>query len=429
MNSSEPRRVGGLRALWALNFFMADAQAGIGPFLGVFLQARGWATGAIGSVLTIGGVAGMLATVPAGAFVDATRHKRALVVWSCVFTVIASAMLWLSPAYGLVVASQIATALAGAAIGPALAGITLGMVGQADFGRRFGRNQVANHAGNVLGAALSGYLGWKFGFGAVFVLGAAFAVVAIVSVLAIPGSSIDDRIARGLDRAGGQVDRHSGFRVLLTSRPLLILAAALAMFHLGNAAIVPLYGLAIVASNQGNPAVFTAETIVIAQLVMVVASLAAIRLIHTRGHWLTILLTFMVLPIRGLIAAFVIKNWGVWPVQILDGVGAGLQGVAVPALVARLMYGTGRVNVGQGAVMTVQGIGASLSPMLGGEIAQAFGYRTAFLALGFLSLGALALWLGYARTVRSACRALPVTLRTVALASPSSKNAPPLTTL
>jgi hypothetical protein len=32
------------RPLEALNFFMADVQAGIGPFLGVFLQARGWGT-------------------------------------------------------------------------------------------------------------------------------------------------------------------------------------------------------------------------------------------------------------------------------------------------------------------------------------------------------------------------------------------------
>jgi hypothetical protein len=40
------------RALEALNFFVADAQAGIGPFLGVFLQARGWGTDMIGTVMT-----------------------------------------------------------------------------------------------------------------------------------------------------------------------------------------------------------------------------------------------------------------------------------------------------------------------------------------------------------------------------------------
>ena len=43
-------------------------QSGIGPFVGVFLQERGWATGLIGTALTIGNVAGMLVTTPIGGF-------------------------------------------------------------------------------------------------------------------------------------------------------------------------------------------------------------------------------------------------------------------------------------------------------------------------------------------------------------------------
>ena len=43
------------RVLQALNFFMADMQAGIGPFLGVFLLAHGWRNGLIGTVMTVGG--------------------------------------------------------------------------------------------------------------------------------------------------------------------------------------------------------------------------------------------------------------------------------------------------------------------------------------------------------------------------------------
>lgn len=403
MNGNSPAKIPGRRALESLNFFMADVQAGIGPFLGVFLQAKGWGTGAIGSVMTLGGIAGMLATGPAGALVDATHSKRALIVIGSIFTVLASALLWVSPSFHMVAASQVATSIAGAALGPALAGITLGMVRQAGFDRQFGRNQVANHAGNVVGAALSGFLGWKFGFGAVFFLAALFGVLAILSVLLIPRKSINDRVARGLEKGDDEEEKVSAFRVLLTCRPLLILAGALAMFHLGNAAMLPLYGLAVVAAHQGNPAIFTAKTIVVAQLVMVATSMLAIRMMRTRGHWWVILLTFLALPLRGLIAALVIKSWGVWPVQALDGIGAGLQSVAVPALVAWLMQGTGHVNVGQGAVMTVQGIGASLSPMLGGVIAQMFGYRAAFLLLGAIALGSLMLWLGFARLLKPAC--------------------------
>jgi MFS family permease len=90
-------------------------------------------------------------------------------------------------------------------------------------------------------------------------------------------------------------------------------------------------------------------------------------------------------------------------VQILDGIGAGLQSVAVPALVVHLLQGTGRVNVGQGAVATAQGIGAALSPILGGVLAQRFGYASALVVLGCVSMGSLALWLFHASHLRRVC--------------------------
>jgi predicted MFS family arabinose efflux permease len=197
-------------ALESLNFFMADMQAGIGPFLGVFLQQRGWATGAIGLVMTLGGVAGMIVTAPAGALVDATKRKRLYVIVSGVFTVLASALIWVSQDFWVIAGSQIATAIAGAAIGPAVAGITLGIARQKGFNRQNGRNQAFNHAGNVAGAALSGFLGWKFGFAAIFWLAAAFGVFSIASVLMIPRKAIDDDAARGLGADEGDARPRGG---------------------------------------------------------------------------------------------------------------------------------------------------------------------------------------------------------------------------
>ena len=403
-------RTGTGRGLWpleSLNFFMADMQAGIGPFLGVFLLAHGWQSGLIGSVMTIGGVAGMLMTAPAGALVDATRRKRVYVIIPGVCTVLASTLILVSQQFWLVAASQVATAIAGAAIGPAVAGITLGMVRQRGFNRQNGRNQAFNHAGNMVGAGLSGYLGWAFGFTAVFWLAAAFGVLAIASVLMIPADAIDDDAARGLAKGGADDGKASGFTVLLRSKPLLVLAAALACFHLGNGAMLPLYGLAVVAAKAGDPSAFVATTIVVAQAVMIVVSLIAMRVSESRGVWLVLLVSFLALPVRGLLAAHMIDAWGVYPVQALDGIGAGLQSVAVPALVARILDGTGRVNVGQGAVMTVQGLGASLSPAIGGWLAQGLGYPTAFTVLGSFALVSIALWVGFAGVVKPACAGAP----------------------
>jgi MFS family permease len=395
-----------IRPLLSLNFFMADMQAGIGPFLGVFLLAHGWESGLIGTVMTVGGVAGMLMTTPAGALVDATRRKKLCIIIPGICTVIASGIVLLSQSFWLVTLSQVATAIAGAAIGPAVSGITLGMVRQAGFNRQNGHNQAFNHAGNMVGAGLSGLLGWMFGFPAVLVLAAVFGVLSIVSVLMIPSAAIDDDEARGLNKDGEDNGKVGGITVLLESKPLLILAAALAFFHLGNAAMLPLYGLAVVSVGQADPAGFVAITIVVAQGTMILVSLIAMRLAEKQGYWLVLLISFIALPIRGVLAACVMNKWGVYPVQILDGIGAGLQSVAVPGLVARILSGTGRVNAGQGAVMTVQGLGASLSPAIGGWIAQGIGYSAMFVILGSFALGSIALWLGFAAVLKPACARL-----------------------
>jgi MFS family permease len=389
------------RALEAASFFLADVQAGVGPFLGVYLQAHHWAPGRIGTAMTAGGLVALAATMPAGALVDGTRHKRGVIAIASAATILATCIVLLSTTFPMVVASQVLTALAGAVFGPALAGVTLGMVGQERFDRQFGRLQVANHSGNVVAAGVSGWLGWYFGFTAIFALAAAFGVLAVASTYCIARHDIDDRRARGLAQraheAAAAEDAPGAIGVLWQCRPLLLLATVLCFFHLGNAAMLPLYGLAVVGQGRVDPALFTSATIVIAQLTMVGASVLAMRWIRTRGHAWVILMTLLVLPIRGVIAAFWADAWGVIPVQVLDGVGAGLQSVAVPAFVAHLMNGTGRVNVAQGGVLAVQGLGAALSPALGGWLAEIHGYRTSFLSLGALAAVAVALWWPAAR--------------------------------
>ncbi len=391
----------GLGALLALNFFMADMQSGIGPFLGVFLLAHQWNNAAIGTIMTLGGLAGMVMTVPAGALVDHTRRKRLLIASSGVCIICGSGLLLVSQTVWGVGASQILTAIAGAAIGPAVAGVTLGMVRQDGFDRQNGRNQAFNHAGNLIGAGLSGLLGWLFGFWAIMALAALFGIASIIAVFRIPADAIDHRAARGA-REGADAGNISGLRVLSECRPLLLLAAALLFFHLGNGAMLPLFGMAEASAHQGNPAALVASTIVVAQAVMIVMSLIAMRMAKHQALWLAMLLSFLALPIRGVLAAHLIIGWGIFPVQMLDGVGAGLQSVAVPALVAHILNGTGRVNTGQGAVMTIQAVGAALSPVLGGSIADRMGYPDSFMLLGCMSLVSIAIWLAGAGLVRRA---------------------------
>ena len=89
--------------------------------------------------------------------------------------------------------------------------------------------------------------------------------------------------------------------------------------------MLPLHGLAVVANKQGDPAGFVAITIVVAQGTMILAALIAMRLAEKEGYWLVLLVSFIALPIRGVVAAHLMSKWGVYPVQILDGITAGEQ--------------------------------------------------------------------------------------------------------
>ncbi len=393
-----------LSALNAVNFFMADVRDGLGPYLGVFLQQKNWSPSQIGVVMTIGGLAGMAATAPLGALVDHLRAKRFMMVVAAAATVAASLVILFVPTFWATAIAQASIGIAGAAIPPAIAGITLGLVRQKGFTHQIGRNEAFNHAGNVTAALLCGVLGYAFGLSAVFVVMSMLAVISLIALVYINPKEIDYDAARGASSKPGE--KVQAFSVLIRCKPLIVLAVTLLLFHLGNAAMLPLLGQSL-AAQGADPSAYTSATIIVAQLTMIPMALLAAWLALKRGFWLVFMLALVALPVRGIIAALVTGPAGLAPVQILDGVGAGMLGVAVPGLVARIMAGTGRVNAGLGAVMTVQGIGAASSATLGGFVAEHFGYSASFFALGGVALAALTLWSIATPLMKESCGAKP----------------------
>jgi hypothetical protein len=73
-----------LRGLDWLNFFLADVQTGVGPFLAIYLASYKWNEERVGLALTVGGIAGILTQTPATAFgilylfMPETRDKQFL---------------------------------------------------------------------------------------------------------------------------------------------------------------------------------------------------------------------------------------------------------------------------------------------------------------------------------------------------------------
>jgi MFS family permease len=380
-------------SLDALNIFLADVRDGLGPYLAIYLLVvQNWDEASIGLVLSIGGIAGILAQTPAGAFIDRTRAKRALVIAAAVAVTLASLAIPLLPMFWPVAALQALSGAAAAIFPPAIAAITLGVVGPKAFARRIGRNEAFNHGGNAVSAAIAAGTAYFLGPIVVFWLMAAMAVASIVATLAIPKDAIDHEVARGLDGGEEARSQPSGWRVLLACRPLLIFAACVTLFHFANAAMLPLVGQKLALVNKEVGTSLIAICIVAAQLVMVPVAMVTGAKADVWGRKPIFLVGFAVLAVRGALYPLSDNPYWLVGVQLLDGIGAGVYGALFPLVIADLTRGTGRFNVSQGAIATAHGIGAALSTTAAGFIAVWAGYSAAFLFLAGVAAAGLALF-------------------------------------
>ena len=390
------------RALDAANFFLADVRDGLGPYLAVYLLTeQKWDEARIGVVMSVATIAAILAQTPAGALVDATRAKRLVMAAAAMIVTLASLLLPLFPSFWPVAISQGIAHAAGVVFPPAIAAVSLGIVGHRAFTARIGRNETFNHAGNAVAAGIAGGAAYLFGPQVVFYLLAFMAAASLLSVLAIPESAIDHDLARGLhdtaDENGAEQarDQPSGLGVLLTCRPLLIFAVCVTLFHLSNAAMLPLVGQKLALQDKNLGTSLMSACIVAAQIIMVPMAILVGARADAWGHKRFFLAALLILPIRG--ALYTLSDSKAWlvGVQLLDGIGAGIFGAIFPVIVADLMRNTGRFNVAQGAVITAQSIGAALSTTLAGLVVVTYGYGAAFLTLGSVAaLGFVVCWLG-----------------------------------
>ncbi|WP_094839987.1 MFS transporter [Bordetella genomosp. 11] len=373
-----------------LNFFIADVRDGLGPYLAIYLLAvHQWRPDRIGLVMTVSGLAALLAQTPAGAFVDRTANKRRLIIGAAVAVTVASLAILGSAGFSWVLLTQSLAGIASSIFAPAIAGITLGLCGAGAFTGRIARNESFNHAGNAFAALLAGGLAYLWGPAAVFYLMAAMALASIAAALAIP-ARIDVKLASGMLANPGPA--HAApvpLGQVLRNRSLLILAVSCALFHLANAAMLPLVGQKLALANPRLATPLTAACIVAAQFVMIPAALAVGRHADRIGRKPLMLIGFAILPLRGILYTFSDDSAWLVGVQLLDGVGAGIFGAALPLMVLDLTQGTGRFNASLAAVTTLFGIGAALSAGLAGVIVQHAGYSAAFLALAGIATLAL----------------------------------------
>ena len=376
-----------LRALEWLNFFVADVQTGLGPFLAAYLASSGWSPERLGVLLTACGLIPIALQIPAGATVDEVRGKRGLAA-AAIVTIAAGALLlaWrTSTAY--VVSAQVVLAIAGLFLGPALNAITLGVVGAQGFDRQLGRNQSFAAAGNVLTALLMAGVSYWIGIRNVFLCAAVLALPTLACLAKVRRSDIDLRDARGAGKSGS--DHNAGiFAVLLQDRVLLIFFLSAALFHLSNAAMLPQLGEMLAHGDKRTAGPLMSACVIVTQLVITLTAAQTGRLAGIFGRRPLLLVGFAVLVIRGYLYTVVRGQLALIAVQVLDGVANVIFGVVSALVVADRTQGTGRFNLAQGALASFVGIGAALSTTYGGILIQHFNYNTSFLglsAIGFIA--------------------------------------------
>ena len=382
----------GLPGLDWLNFFVANFQTGFGPFISVYLTSAGWTQSAIGAALSTGTIASMASQVPAGALVDAMRNKRMAAAAAIAAIGVSALVIALWPNLLAISAAEVLHSFASAILGPAIAAITLVLVDPAAFGERLGRNARYAAIGNAVAAGLMGALRLLYRRSRRF---------SVRCCARDPGIGGACKLARSrFARRSGLAPRPQP-RVparprdrswqFLMDRRLIAFAVCAVLFHLANAAMLPIAAAAVTKRAGSEAGLIIAACIVGPQLITALLSPWAGRAAEAWGRRPILLLGFSALPIRGILLACTADPYLIIAIQLFDGLGAAVFGVLFPLIVADVTRDTGNYTTSLGLVGLAIGGGATLSTALAGLVADHFGVGAAFLSLAAVGLIATAL--------------------------------------
>jgi MFS family permease len=384
-----------LRGLDAVNFFLAGALAGFGPYVAVYLAAQNWTQENIGFVLSAGALAGLLGQVPGGELLDRTRSKRAIVALGVLVLAVSAMIIQLRPDFSLVLVGLTLQGMTGGILGPAIVAISLGLVGHAALPERLGRNQRFASTGSLSAAGLMGLIGYVFSYRAIFLLVVALTLPLMVALARIHATDIH------FGRSCGAPQHHtpdrparSGRVNLWKSPAMLVLGVGLFLFQLANASILPLVGEGLIYHGDSRSSLIVSALIVLPQIIVALMAPWVGRQAESWGRRPLLLIGFGALPVRALLFSLVTDPPLLLAVQLLDGVSGAVVGVMTALVIADATNGTGRFNLAQGLIGTVSGIGASLSTALFGLIAVRFGQTVVFLSIASVAaVAAYIIWL------------------------------------
>ena len=380
-NDHPPEAASSRAGLNAANFFQAEAVGVVLPVLNAFLRAAGWQYDSIGVATAAAGLGTLVFQTPAGLLTDRVSARRALFATTCVVTGACFVVLPASAhSFSGILALLFTAGAAQSFFAPVLAALALSLVGHARLDKTIGASQSWNHAGNVVAAVAAIAIVARFGLAAIFYAVGVSSALAAASVLLLRGCDLDPNLASG--RTDNQKDGVS-IRSLLGQRSIAMLFVAVALFHLANAPILP--AVALYVKKLGGSDKLMTATVLTAQTVMVPVAIAAGRMADRWGRKAVMSIAFWVLPLRILSYAFVHSPMALVALQLLDGIGAGIYGVAIVSMSASLTRGKGGFNTLMGLFATALAVGGVMGPLITGMLIQHLGFVMMFLMFAVLA--------------------------------------------
>jgi MFS family permease len=374
------------RGLDWFTFFVADMQTGFGPYLAVYLTTQKWNQADIGLLLAFGSIIGLLSQPPGGWLVDRAASKRRAAALAVAGVGVSAFLIAVLPTYLGMMTAMLAHVASSAVLGPAIAAISLGLVGHAAIGPRLGRNTRFAAIGTALAAGVMGAVGYFVSPQAVFFATAALAIPTALALTAIRDDEIDPV------RADGGVDMARSNRPaipvldLLRKRALVVFALCIFLFQAANAAMLPLVGSEMTLRSTQWASVLVAACIVVPQVVAATIAPGVGRLAVSIGRRPILLAGFSVLALRTVLLAIYRDPASIIVVQALDGICGAVLGVLVPLVLADISRGTGRFNLAQGMLACATGLGAATSTAVAGYLASRFDTTVACMGLAVAAL-------------------------------------------
>jgi len=372
-------------SLDSLNLFIAPLCGGAGAYVAYyFASCRHWHADQIGLLLSIMAISLALAQIPAGLIIDRFSRKNQITAaalgvialsWFCMLTF---------PSQPVVFISQALIGISCAFFGPAIASISLELVGYDKLGLRLGRSGIFSHIGNMLTAILVGLCTAYMSGQAIIGLLIFFALLAALSALGISKRPVAINNTPVPIAANSYSKRFypllKGLFGLLSTPGSRAFTIAALLYTFANASMLPMMVQLISRQGASAASVQLPSSLLLTELVMIPVCFFASRMLHL-GRRPLLIVSYIFLVLRGIGFTFIKIPALMVAMQILDGISAGIFGLLLITVIADFCRNTDRFSSTLAAIYMLLTLTNGLSEFSSGMLASSLGFSTTFAIL------------------------------------------------